>query len=99
MTFYLIETEDETGKNLYAVNDDEIDGELIHLISDAHYSGTGPVLSSLWRWDGTGRITPLILFRTGEVPELDDYLDWYYELRDPNLKVERKFIVRIDGRS
>lgn len=41
-----------------------------------------------------GTLTPLMLFLSHEVPELDGAVDQYYEIRDANLVTIAEFIVR-----
>jgi hypothetical protein len=46
-----------------------------------------------------GTLKPLMLFLEREVPELDDFIDRHYEIRNTALEVVDKFVVRIDGRN
>lgn len=99
MTHYIIETRDRDDYPIpYFLEEDEIDGELTQLIERSLYTGDQPDVMFIGRWDGGGKVAPLMLFKTRELPELDDFTDLYYELRDANLNVEREFIVRIDDR-
>ena len=41
-----------------------------------------------------GTLTPLMLFLSHEVPELDGVTDMYYEIRDHSLVTVAEFIVR-----
>lgn len=98
-TFYVIETQHQGIRQVYAVSRDELVSELTEIILRAEYDGLGPLVVFLGRWDGEGKLTPLITNLVREVPELDDYLDRYYELRDTNLMCELEFLVRINGRN
>lgn len=96
----MIETTDTDNHPVpYILDETEIAGELAMIIQENHNTGTGPLINYLGRWEGDGKLTTLILIRTAEVPEMDDFVDWYYELRDTSLEVDRSFTVVIDGRN
>lgn len=105
MSHYIIELEDEESTTIL----DAFDGEreltraLDWLLKDAHYSGTGWLIKSIWRWGGGGQLTELELKRIKEDRSADgDWLYWEYELtpKAPAMgSREAYFVIRIDGRA
>lgn len=97
---YLLDLADMDRELLIAIqDDDELTGELRQLIEDAHYSGNGWQIRTIWLWLD-GAVAEMELKLDKEERAGDDYLDWHYRVVRKDGEGEPvPFTVTIDGRS
>jgi hypothetical protein len=110
-TRYIVEADlegDDPGATptVLAFSREELSGWLKSNIQMEHYSGFGDQVRAIYRYDGDGKTTKLILRSLGEDRDPDDYLDWRFDVIpakiediDPSGEPEFEFTVRIDGRA
>ena len=102
---YLVETAQMPGDpgDVSMFTATELTGYLARNIEHDYYSGCGDQIRGIYRYDGKGKLTELALKLTSETRPGNDYLDWRYEVFEPDDSRERiidaEFTVRIDGRA
>ena len=70
---------------------------LRHLILLNEFSGLGPMIKTMWRWDKKDEVQELELKFITSVPEVD-CVDWKYSLQVKSTGEEiTRFTVRIEG--